>query len=358
MNILILAGGSGTRLWPASRQKKPKQLLPFLGNKTLLQNTYERFLKLAEPKNIYVGTLSSYGTSIKKQLPRVPAKNYSLEPALRDRGPAIGLAALIMNHHNSQSTFVTAWSDHYIKEESRYLQMLKKADAYLKNHPQTTITVGVKPRFAHPGLGYIEQGRKIPNKLGLQMYEVKSFREKPSAAIAKKYVSSGRYLWNAAYFAWRTDYLLDLYRRHLPEIYALLMKIKPALGTPRQQAAINKYYPLMPKVDIEKGLIEKINQRVVIAADFTWADIGSWRVIKEILSSADKNLVQGLWAGADTENTLIYNYTDKLVATVGIKNSIVVATEDIILVADKNDPDQIRKLIKILENTPKLRKYL
>jgi mannose-1-phosphate guanylyltransferase len=358
MNILILAGGSGTRLWPVSRQSKPKQLLPFVGTKTLLQNTYERFSKFTAPKNIYVGTLAGYAPLVKKQLPKIPAKNYSLEPALRDRGPAIGLAALIMNHHDSKSCFVTAWSDHYIKEERRYLQMLQKAEQYLNKYPATTITVGVTPQFAHPGLGYIEIGKKINNRLGLRMYTVRSFKEKPSAAIAEQYVKSKRYLWNAAYFIWRTDYLLSLYRQYLPEVYGLLMQIKPALGSKRQQTVINKIYPRMPKVDVEKGLIEKINNRVVIAADFNWADIGSWRVVKEVLSPNNQNLVEGLWAGVDTEDTLVYNYTDKLVSTVGLKNSIVVATNDIILVADKTDPDQIKKLITLLGKTPGLKKYL
>ncbi len=160
MNILILAGGSGTRLWPASRRHKPKQLLPFIGKKTLLQNTYERSRQLVNPGHIYIGTLNQYAKSIRQQLPEVPMNNYSLEPALRDRGPAIGLAALIMHHHDPLSSFVTAWSDHYIKEEKKYLRTLKKAENYLKKNPQTTITVGVVPHFAHPGLGYIEKGAK------------------------------------------------------------------------------------------------------------------------------------------------------------------------------------------------------
>jgi len=358
MKVLILAGGSGTRLWPASRQKKPKQLLPFLGTKTLIQNTYGRFLKFTKPSNIYIGTLTSYASVIKRQVPQIPKNNYSLEPVLRDRGPAIGLAALLMHHHDPNSSFVTAWSDHFIKEGENYLQILKKAERYLRQHPQTTITVGVTPKFAHPGLGYIEQGTVIKNGLGLKLHTVKSFKEKPSLALAHKYVNSGRYLWNAAYFIWRTDYLLGLYRDHLPEIYSLLMKIQPALGTAQQQKVINKIYPAMPAVDIETGLIEKVKNRVVITADFHWADIGSWRTIKEVLSPSEANLTKGLWLGVTTNDSLIYNYTDKLVATAGITNSVVIVTDDVILVADKDNTNQIREVIKLLKKSRQLKKYL
>jgi mannose-1-phosphate guanylyltransferase len=357
MNILILAGGSGTRLWPASRKAKPKQLLPFIGGKTLLQNTYERFLKFAKPNNIYIGTLTDYAAAVRKQAPKVPPGNYSLEPALRDRGPAIGLAALIMNYHDPRSSFVTAWSDHYINPEKKYLTMLKKAERYLDQHPETTLTVGVVPAFAHTGMGYIERGGKITTP-GLALSKVAAFKEKPDRKTAERYAKSKRYLWNTGYFIWKTATLLELYRRHLPEVYALLMKIKPALGTKRQQETINRIYPRMPKVDIEKGLIEKIGNRAVITADFAWADIGSWRIVKEILSDPGRNLIRGPWAGVDTEDTLVYNYTNRLVSTVGMKNCVIVATDEVVLVADKNSSEEIKKLIQILERDPKLKKYL
>jgi mannose-1-phosphate guanylyltransferase len=358
MNILILAGGTGTRLWPASRKKQPKQLLPFIGNRTLLQNTYERFLKVTTPAHIYVGTLAAYAKAVKKQVPGIPAKNYSLETLLKDRAPAIGLAALIMEHNDPGSCFVTAWSDHYIKEERAYLAMLKKIEKYLRQEPETTVTIGVAPRYAHTGMGYIEQGKSLPNKTGLPLSAVRSFKEKPDLKTATKYLNSGRYLWNTGYFAWNAGYLLRLYREHLPEIYELLMAIKPALGTRRQQAVINRYYPRMPKIDIETGLIEKLNNRVVIAADFTWADIGSWKIIKQVLSDGEENLVNGLWAGIHTSGSLIYNYTDGLIATSGLRDTIIVATPEITLVANIRDSEDIKKLVARIATDPKLHKYI
>ncbi len=357
MNILILAGGSGTRLWPASRRKQPKQLMHFIGDKTLLQNTYNRFKGFARPGQIYVGTLKNYAGAIQKQLPQIPKKNYSLEPTLKDRAPAIGLAALIMHHDNPESCFVTAWSDHYIKEEAKYLAMLRKAEKFLKANPEQTITVGIAPSFAHTGMGYIEKGKMIKSIPGLAMNHVYAFKEKPDLKTATRYIKSKKYLWNSGYFIWKTSTLLDLYKKHLPEIYALLMEIKPALGTKKQQASIDKIYPRMPKLDIEKGLIEKLTNRMVITADFSWADVGSWKVVKDALSP-NSNLIKGPWVGIDTADSLVYNYTKKLVATAGTKDLIIVVTPDVVLVANKDSAEDIKKLTAMLEANPQWKKFL
>jgi hypothetical protein len=211
MNILIVAGGNGTRLWPASRQKKPKQLLTFLNDKTLLQNTYERFSSKIPAKNVYVATAERYASSIQKQLPGVPYKNYSLEPVLRDRAPAIGLAALIMDHDHPNSVFATSWSDSHIEPKKKYLDILRKAEKFLSHHPEMIINVGVKPSFPHTGLGYIEQGKKIANKEGLAVFQAQSFKEKPNHALAKKFLAKKTYLWNTGMFIervwkWKEEY--------------------------------------------------------------------------------------------------------------------------------------------------------
>lgn len=361
MNILIFAGGSGSRLWPVSRKSTPKQLLKLIGDKTLLQNTYERCLQWTKKNQVYIATLGEYKNSIKKQLPDIPVSHYSLEPVLRDRGPAIALAALIMHHDNPKSCFMTMWSDHDISERKGYFKnLLAQAEKYLNAHPETTLTIGVKPTFAHTGFGYIEKSRAISNPYKLPLYKVGSFTEKPSLKTAEKFVKSKKYLWNSGYFIWKTATLLDLYKKHLPEVYEVLMKIKPHLGTNKQQSAINRWYPTMPKVEVEQGLLEKITDNIVtIEASFNWNDIGSWKIIKDIQSKPGQNISKGLHVDHESKDTLVYNYNPgQLVTTLNTNNLVVVVTEDAILVADKDNSVELKQLIAKLKADPKLNKYL
>lgn len=361
MNILIFAGGSGSRLWPVSRKSTPKQLLKLIGNKTLLQNTHDRCLTWTKKDQIYIATLSEYKQSIKKQLPQIPDNHYSLEPALKDRGPAIGLAALIMHHHNPKSSFMTMWSDHEITEPKGYFKkLLTQAEKYLNKHPEATLTIGVKPSFAHTGYGYIEKGKKISNQFKLPLFSVKSFTEKPNLKTAEKFIKTENYLWNSGYFIWKSETLLQLYKKHLPEIYTILMRIKPYLGTNKQQAAINRWYPKMPKVEVEQGLLEKINGDIVtIEASFEWNDIGSWKIIKDIQTKTNENVIQGLHVDHNSKDTLVYNYNPNLlVTTLNTEKLVIVVTEDAVLVADKDNSVELKQLIDKLKSNPSLNKYL
>ncbi len=354
MYALIMAGGQGTRLWPVSRTKRPKQLLKFVGNKTLLQMTFARLRKGFSVKDIFVATTKAYAPLIKKQVPQIISNQYSIEPSLKDRGPAIALATLIMHHQNPKSCFVTSWSDHFIKDEANYLQTLKVAENYLNLHPSTFITIGIKPTYPHTGFGYIECGEKK----SADVYKVKTFTEKPDIKIAEKFIKSGKYLWNTGYFVCHTDTLLTLYQKHQPEIFNILLKIKPFLGTKKQQWAIDKFYPAMPKVDIEKGLIEKLKDVTVIPATFDWADIGSWSVIKDVLSKEGENFHHGLVESISSSNTLIHNHEDKLVAAIGLKDLIIINTKDALLIANKHHSELIKDLVNKLKTDTKLKKYL
>lgn len=361
MNILIFAGGSGTRLWPASRKSSPKQLLKLIGDKTLLQNTYDRCLDWVDKKQVYIATLSEYKSAVKKQLPSIPDKHYSLEPVLRDRGPAIGLAALIMHHDDPKSSFMTMWSDHNIIESKGYFKkLLVNAEKYLNENPAATLTIGVKPTFPHTGFGYIKKGKKIVNKYGLPLSTVSSFVEKPKKAQAEKFLSSGQYLWNSGYFIWKTATILDLYKQHLPEVYKILKKIEPHLGTKNQQKAIDQWYLKMPKVEVEQGILEKVKNNIVtIEASFDWIDVGSWKVIKDLQSKEGLNVSQGLHIEHDTKNSLVYNYNPKqLVTSLGTQNLVVVVTEDAILIADKDNSVELKQLIAKIKLDPKLKKFL
>ncbi len=354
MNVLIMAGGSGSRLWPVSRKKQPKQLLKLVDDKTLLQTTFARLSKGFSANQIFVATTLEYGKAIKKQLPSVPQNHYSLEPCLCDRGPAIGLAALIMHNFNKNGSFVTSWSDHYIKNEKEYFRVLKLADNYLKTDPSIFIAIGVSPSSPHTGLGYIETGKNLDKAVK----KVTSYTEKPDLATAKKFIESGNYLWNTGYFVCRTDTLLKLYEQHLPEVYKILMRIKPFIGSKKQQWAINKYYPDMPKVDIEKGLVEKLNNVAVVPATFDWADVGSWKIIKDVLSGSNQNLTKGNTITYESKGNLVYNYEPKLVAVAGAENLMVINTKDALLIIPKDKAEEVKNLVEKMKQDKKLKKYL
>lgn len=354
MYALIMAGGSGTRLWPVSRKKQPKQLLKLVGNKTLLENTFARLLKGFLPSEVFVATTSQHASAIQKQLKKIPAQNYSVEPVLKDRGPAIALAALLIRHKNPTAIFVTAWSDHYIKDEVAYFEALKTAEKFLHKNPDYFLTIGAKPTYPHTGFGYIEQGKS----LGSGVYNVNSFKEKPDLKTAEKFLKNGKFFWNTGYFVCRADTILKLYQKQQPEIYKVLMLIKPFVGTKNQQSAINKFYPQMPAVDIEKGLIEKLSKVAMVPAKFDWADIGSWKIIKDVLSKEQDNLTLGKVVLNDTKRSLVYNYDNKLVAVTGLEDMVVINTKEILLVVPKYKSEEIKQLVKKLQDDKKLEKYL
>jgi mannose-1-phosphate guanylyltransferase len=356
MNILIFAGGSGTRLWPASRKSTPKQFLNFVGDSTLLQQTYKRMRKGFRPDQIYIATTSSYAKQIAAQLPKIKRSHFSLEPARRDRGPALGLAALIMKHESDDDIFATAWSDDHIKQEESYHKTLRIAESFLKRKPDSIIAVGITPSSPSTGFRYIQSGKNIDDSV----LEVRKFTDKPSQKLAKQYFESGKYLINSGYFISSAGHILELYKKYRPECYRLLKKIEPDIGTKRQTATIEKFYPKMPSFDFEEILINNPEELLVTPGSFDWADVGRWSVIKDIQSGLKENLTHGLTVSHETTGSLIYNYNSKkqIVTTLHVNNLVIVVTPEAILVADKNSSEELKKIIEKLKLDKDLNKFL
>jgi len=359
MNILILAGGSGTRLWPVSRTGKPKQLLQFIDNKTLLENTYARIRKHFQPRQIFVGTGKKIFPAIRSQVKGVPKTHFAIEPSLKDRGTAMGLAVLLMDHQYPGSSFTVNWSDHYIADEQAYFRTMDEADRLLQIQPENIIVVGVRPRFAHTGFEYLEPGRPIRFPGVGHARKLKSFKIRADRKTTEQYFKKG-YLWNTGYLAATTTRFLELYKTHVPEVYKRLVQIRPALGTTKQQKTIDRIYPLMPKVDFETGFIKKLKQITVLEGAFDWIDVGSWKVVHDTISGGSGNIIKGRVEAIATEDSLIYNYEpDKLVATIGLKDVVVINTGDALLVADKGSSEEkIRDLITTLKRQKRLKRYL
>lgn len=357
MNIIIFAGGQGTRLWPASRANKPKQFLKLVGDKTLLEQTYERIKSKFTPRQIFVATTTEYAPYIKKQLPKVPLANFSLEPMRRNRGPALGLAVLIMQQQSSDDIFATAWSDDHIANQKLYLKTLVKAGQLTKKFPEQIFAIGAKPTLASPAFCYIQHGQNFKKTNG--SFVVKRFTDKPSVKQAQSYLKNGNYLWNTGYFVSTGNNILRLYKQYYPKSYNLLMKIKPALGTSQQSKIIKKYYSKLESFDFEDILRKQPKELAVIPAEFGWADVGRWAVIKDIQSKDNENLSLGNAILHNTTGSLVYNYNSKqIVTTLHADNLVIINTPEAILVASKDSTEELKALIKILEQDKKLKKFL
>lgn len=358
MKVVIFAGGSGTRLWPVSRQHLPKQAQPFADNKTLIQRTYSRLRTGFSVDDIIISTGRAQFQTLAPQLPRVPRRNYILEPVGRDTAAAIGLVAAYLYHRDPKTIMATAWSDAYIKETAEYVRLLKAAKRAVAADPQRTVLLGIKPRYADTGLGYIKMKKQF-SRLGRDdVFLVDRFVEKPDQATAEKYVRDWRYLWNPGMFVFRVDALLEKFHQWQPSMYRALMTIVSGIGTRREAATINKVFPHLKKISIDYALMEHDHRMLVIPAGLTWSDVGNWREVYNILSTDPKaNIIKGLHVAVDSQGNLLYSYSGKLIAAAGLENTIVIETPDAILVCPMDRAHDVKHIVTTLKKK-KLHRYL
>ena len=360
MKILILAGGRGMRLWPLSRQQKPKQFQKLIGDKTMLQETVSRFLPAFKPSDIYISTNKEYKAEVAKELPKIPKKNIICEPANRERAAAFALAIAYFNNNkstkvkNGNETMVVMPSDHFIKKSKRLLNAIISADKFLEKHPDYLVALGIKPTDPETGYGYIKSGGKIIKKINFHKFlTVQKFVEKPNLRTAKQYVKSKNYFWNSGIYVWKTNTIVERIREFIPDIYGRYLKINKAFGTRSFDKVLAKEYPLMDKVSPEYAILENYQKIAVIPLDLGWSDVGSWSVLKDVLvKSKNKHYVRGEHLDIDSKNLLVYG-SKKLVITVGLKNLVIVNTDDVILVCDKSETQKVKKAVEMLEKNNK-----
>jgi len=351
MKIVIRAGGVGSRLWPVSRFNKPKQLHPLLSNKTMLQEAIERALLVAKPEDIYVSGNIRFEEEIRNELGAVLENNLIIEPDRRETAAAIGLEAVYIAKKYPQAIVASLGSDHAIAKNKEFSRILRLAENTIKKYPQDILCIGIKPSQPDVGYGYIELNKKIAS----EVYAVKSFKEKPNKQKAEEFFASNKYLWNANMFVWRADTLLDLFKKHLPKMYQDLMIIKKAIGTNQEKAVLHKIYPRLEKIAIDYAIIEKAQKILAISADIGWNDIGDWARLKDQLAEKEEeNVVKTKeYIGIDTKNSLIYSEKNKLIATIGLENIIIVETDDALLVCDKYRSAEVKKIQEILKKKKK-----
>lgn len=359
MKFVIRAGGIGTRLWPYSRKRQPKQFHAFEGGTTMLQSAFHRVDAIASPDDRYVSTGADHGDLVRAQLPGLDAAHLIVEPALRNTGPAVGLECVLLEHHAPGCVIASLGSDHHIGKPEEFCRLLSAAEKALESYPDTLILVGVKPWCAETGYGYIQKGAVIHEANDVPIYEVGGFKEKPDADTAQAYFSSGDFLWNSNMFVWRADTVLRLFEKFEPDIYKGLMEIKAALGTPAASSVVQSVYPTLKEIAIDNAILEQADKVAVIEADIDWSDIGSWGAMSDVLPTDDqKNLLNGKVVAIDTKETTVYGQADKLIALVGVENLAVIQTEDAILICPRDQTQRVRDIVSQLSEDDDLKDYL
>lgn len=353
MKAVIFAGGVGTRLWPLSRKKSPKQFEKIIGDKSTLQLAVERLLPEFKPEDLYVATGDNYVENIKKQLPYLPYTNIISEPAKRDVGPAVALAMAHLMKISPDEPVIILWSDHLVKDEEKFRRIIQFAGDTITKEPDKIVFIGHKPRFASENLGWIEFGKEISTHEGLHMHQFKAFKYRPDKDTAQKYFTDNHHSWNLGYFVTTPRYIYSEFEKHSPEIWKIAERIKNSIGKVGYHSKLREEYSKMPTINFDNAVIEKIdpNNAYVINDDIQWSDMGAWEALKDALQqSKEDNVTFGEVMLEDTTDSLVFNYdSHKLIVGIDLDDFLVVNTKDILLVTKKTSVPKVKKLVEKLE---------
>jgi mannose-1-phosphate guanylyltransferase len=344
---VILAGGSGTRFWPLSRRRRPKQLLNLLGERTLLEETVRRILPVIPAERIYVFTNGLLRAEIIRRLPQLPKAQIVAEPAGRNTAPTIGLAAHEILRRDPEGLMVVLPSDHVIRKPAAFRRALRAACRWAAVEGRS-VTIGLEPTRPDTGYGYVRKGQRVARVAGQQVYQVERFTEKPPAATARRYLASGRYLWNGGMFIWRASTLLRNLARSRPEMARDLERIARADGA-RASRTLRRIFPRLEKISIDYAVMEKAPDVFVVAADIGWSDVGSWEVVYELQSKdSERNVRPRASLCLDARGNMIIS-PGKFVAAVGVRDLVIVETDDALLVAARERSQDVGKAVQELE---------
>src|ERR1051325_1499761 len=364
--VIIMAGGKGERFWPVSREKTPKQLITLLGNRSFLQQAVDRVLPLVPIKNVLVITNEAQAPEVRKQIPKLPKENVIAEPVGRDTCAAVTLGAALVGARSTTGVMAVLPADHLIPEEKKFQQIL--SDAFdLASRGQVIVTIGIKPTEPATGYGYIHVGEALPPPSGVKSYKTTFFKaerfvEKPNFDRALEYVNSGQYRWNAGMFVWSFVTITQGLEKHQPEMAAACQRWFKVANTPKLAKVLAKEYPEIKKISIDFALMEHAQNVVVADGAFSWDDLGSWPALaRHLKADPEGNCAQADFVHVDAARNVIYDARTKNrtpIAVVGLRDSVIVQTDDATLVAHKTQAQKIKELVAKLAQSKEYKRLV
>lgn len=346
MYAAIIAGGSGTRLWPKSRKGKPKQFQNLYSENSMLQDTVRRLEPLIPQENVFVIAGRTHKPIIEEQLPWINPDNVIGEPMGKDTAPAVGVIATLIHHRDPSAVILVSPADHVILREEAFRRLLEVGEQ-VASEASNIVTIGIKPAAPETGYGYIQMSENLRHFDGVEVREVISFKEKPDLITAEEYVSSWQYVWNSGMFIWSAKTIVDLFEAHSPQIHKLLMQYDKAIGTPDEAKVFDEIYEQFPRISVDYAILENAKDIFVIPASIGWSDLGAWSSLREIkIPDEHGNVILGEHVGIDTHSCLIHGEPDRLIATIGLDNLVIVDTGDALLVLPAGRSQEIKELLE------------
>ena len=349
-HAVIMAGGSGTRLWPLSRRGRPKQLLKLFEGKSLLRLAFERLNGLLPPEQIYVITGRDYLDAVAVELPEMPRANLFGEPCPRDTAPAVGLAAQLLALRDPEGTMGIFTADQVIEPVDSFRRTTASAFAAAERYPDALVTFGIRPTAPHTGYGYIHRGQALE----AGAYEIRAFREKPDLLTAGMYVASGEYYWNAGMFVWRIPTILEQFARHQPEMTRGLQAVVADFDRPERAGDIARRFAGIPRISVDFAIMEKAARVICVEMPCRWLDVGSWPSLTDVFpaDAAGNTITAPRAVALESRDNVVVSETDHLIALIGVNDLIVGHSEGATLVCHKNDAQRIKDLVEQLKHDP------